>query len=219
MKNTSRRRMAWPLILLLAVLCSATVAAVHMMRTDGELPRLPKRCPSTEPGLSEAPSGETGSLILVQKSTRKLGLYVDGRLVERGARAGPACFDIALGGDPAGHKMARNDGRTPEGYYAIPWKRPDGLYGRALWIGYPSAEDAAVALADGRIEKAEHDRILAASEASSPVHGGPLGDSIEIHGGGAGNDWTLGCIGMEDEDMDWLYGLTVAGQTMIRIDP
>jgi len=38
-----------------------------------------------------------------------------------------------------------------------------------------------------------------------PPQSTPLGGSIRIHGGGAGEDWTLGCIAMNDTDIKDLY--------------
>jgi hypothetical protein len=39
-----------------------------------------------------------------------------------------------------------------------------------------------------------------------------IGGHIEIHGeGGRGNDWTDGCIALNNRDMDILYNLTAEG--------
>ena len=118
----------------------------------------------------------------------------------------------ALGREPAGHKLARGDERTPEGGYRIvgprgaqplPRLRPDRL---------PVAADADAALADGRITP----RGLRAHRRGAPAgrlppHDTPLGGDIGIHGEGGRwarrlqhLDWTFGCVAVTDADLDFL---------------
>ncbi len=139
------------------------------------------------------------TVLVVQKGDRKLGVYREGKLVEG------ACYPVALAmGYKAGHKQCRGDQRTPEGWQRIS-DRPWSSYYAALSVHYPDADDAARGLKEGLIDQAQHDEIVAAdTKGSLPPRNTRLGGDIVIHGGGGGADWTLGCVGMYDEDIDAL---------------
>ena len=187
-------------------------------------------CPSTlgEDVLAGSPGAET--LIVVWKSRYQLGFYRDGKIASTGkseeigteGRDIPACFDVALGFEPEGAKTTQGDGKTPEGWYWMSWKIPHGQtsFYKALYVNYPNAEDAALALGEGRIDQATHDRIASAASKHSTVTDSPLGGLIEIHGSGnSPRNWTLGCVALDNSDMDWLYDAAVSGKTAIRILP
>ena len=139
-------------------------------------------------------------VIVVDKSDRRIGFV-------RGA-AVVGCWAIGLGGaGDEGAKERRGDQRTPEGWYRTsdkPWSR---FYG-ALAITYPNADDARRGLAAGRITQLQHDALVAAERrGSSPSQSTVLGGDILVHGGGSGSDWTLGCIALDDADLDELRAL------------
>jgi hypothetical protein len=46
----------------------------------------------------------------------------------------------------------------------------------------------------------------------------PLGGAIGLHGGGTWRDWTLGCIALNDADIEILYLLLQIGYP-VRIEP
>ena len=50
---------------------------------------------------------------------------------------------------------------------------------------------------------------------SIPPQNTPLGSSIRIHGGGVGEDWTLGCIAMRDPDIVELYSMVKQGTDVL----
>jgi murein L,D-transpeptidase YafK len=130
--------------------------------------------------------------IVVNKSRREM-LLLSGDSVLRSYR-------IALGPNPAGHKVHEGDGRTPEGRYVIDWRNPRSRYHLSLHICYPN--------------KADIERARAAGVA-------PGGD-IMIHGqkdghGGEG-DWTQGCIAIANAEMDEVWALVSDG-TPIEIYP
>ena len=159
---------------------------------------------------------------MIWKSHYKLGFYESGQLAEQAGSGDPACFDAALGFEPEGHKTVRGDGKTPEGWYWVSWKIPQGKtsFYKALYVSYPNAEDAAAGLTTGRIDQATHDRIVRAAGKRSTVTDSKLGSLIEIHGEGSWpRNWTLGCVALDNPDMDWLYDATVSGRTAIRILP
>jgi uncharacterized protein YijF (DUF1287 family) len=141
--------------------------------------------------------------IKVWKHERKLFLF-KGESRER-------AFHVALSPDnPEGGKTKLGDRATPEGRFFIAEldATPDpNRYGaRSMRLSYPSAADARRGLANHLIDKATYLKIVQAVRAGEvpPQHTG-LGGSIRIHGGGGKRDWTLGCIGLDDEDAIALF--------------
>ena len=182
----------------------------------------PGACSPTLPDEIASDGRAVGDLIAIWKADYKLGFYRAGALVDRGGEAGPACFDVALGFAPRGHKTVRGDGKTPEGWYWVSWKIPLGRtsFYKALYVSYPNERDGAMALAEGRIDGATHDRIARAARNRSAITDSPLGSLIEIHGEGSWpRNWTLGCVALDNVDMDWLFDESVGGKTAIHILP
>jgi uncharacterized protein YijF (DUF1287 family) len=139
----------------------------------------------------------------VWKRERKL-MLVKGDAVVR-------TFRIALGGqNPVGPKVKRGDGATPEGRFfmaeldAAP--QTDRYGARSMRLSYPSVIDARRGLRDGLIDKRQYLEIVRAVRAGEvPPQHTALGGSIRIHGGGSARDWTLGCLGLDDEDAVALF--------------
>ena len=150
-------------------------------------------------------------LIVVKKKERKLHLYDEAKLVKT--------YDIGLGFAPVGDKEKQGDGKTPEGEFYIFTKNPKSNYYLSLGVSYPSIDDAARGLREKIISKKEHDAIVKAiNEKKTPLQNTKLGGEIYIHGGGAANDWTLGCVALANEDIKELFnGLTVG--TNVKIEP
>lgn len=129
--------------------------------------------------------------IVVDKSERRLSAYEGDRLVR--------AFEVSLGRNPVGDKVRQGDARTPEGIYPIVAHNPASSYHLSLRLGYPTPEQVAAA-EDAGID--------------------PGGD-IMIHGlpngmGGWGKahlsrDWTLGCIALTNDEIEWLYRFTPVG--------
>lgn len=134
-----------------------------------------------------------GTLIVVSKRARRLMLYDEGKSV--------ACYRVALGFAPEGHKTVQGDGRTPEGWYRTSDK-PWSSFENAIAIHYPNADDARAAEADGRVGKRTRDQIVGAIEAGKvPPQATKLGGAVLIHGGGSSFDWTLGCVALDDDEL------------------
>lgn len=134
------------------------------------------------------------------KSARELTLWQEERLMLR--------CPVALGRCPIGPKTREGDGCTPEGRYRICLIKEQGKYGRSLGLSYPSPEDGAKALAEGRIDSSTCQAIcLAHQQNRRPPWGSPLGGEIYLHEGGTASDWTQGCIALNPEDMDTLFPL------------
>ena len=134
--------------------------------------------------------------ILVDKSDHLMWVFRDGHELRK--------FRVALGKGGLAPKVKQGDGRVPEGRYTIAAHNPASAYHLSLRVGYPTAAQVAAA------RKAEID---------------PGGD-IMIHGlppavRSIGSrhilvDWTAGCIGVTDREMDWLFE-AVADGTPIEI--
>jgi murein L,D-transpeptidase YafK len=136
--------------------------------------------------------------IVVYKSKRIMELWI-GDIKLR-------TYKISLGRDPVGHKEREGDGKTPEGRYVLDFRKNDSVAYKALHISYPSAQDASKARAKGL----------------------KPGGAIMIHGNWNGYewagsflryfDWTNGCIGLTNAEMDEIWNL-VAWKTPIEIRP
>lgn len=123
--------------------------------------------------------------IVVLKSKRQMMVYEKGNILKT--------YKISLGYRPIGDKKYEGDSRTPEGCYIIYGKNPNSLCHKNLGISYPNENDIKEAKAMGR----------------NP------GGNIKIHGllNGRGylrkfhrwKDWTNGCIGVTDNEIDDLY--------------
>lgn len=169
-------------------------------------------CPPTVAELPDSPLYERGdarlqgTAIVVLKEARRIMVY-------RGSALLPdACWSMALASTYVpGHKQRQGDMRTPEGWYRTS-DRPWSSFYSAITVHYPRAADAKRGLEQGLITQAQHDAIVAADEAGrAPPMETRLGGQIVIHGGGGKRDWTLGCVGMEDAEIDGMRALLPAG--------
>lgn len=141
---------------------------------------------------------EKADLVIVSKTESRLYLESAGKRF--------ASFKVVFGGNPRGHKQQEGDERTPEGKYVLDYKKPNSEYYKAIHISYPNAQDRAAAKARG----------------ISP------GGQIMIHGQRNGLgwlapiaqlfNWTDGCIGLSDADMELVWQAVDAG-TPIEINP
>lgn len=160
---------------------TAALASLHPDRLDAADPRL-----------------QGSDLVVVRKSARRVMRYDQGLLAEG------ACWQTGLGFAPEGHKTVEGDGRTPEGFYTTSDKPWSQFYG-AIAVHYPNAEDAEAAHADGRISAATKRSILASlSQGEKPNQNTAMGGEILLHGGGGSSDWTLGCVALDNADLDTL---------------
>ncbi|MBF0556403.1 MAG: L,D-transpeptidase [Nitrospirae bacterium] len=122
-------------------------------------------------------------------------------------------------------KSKKFDRQTPEGVYYIARKNPVSRFGLdpqtnsalpSLQLSYPNSFDAWDGLRYGLISIEQYKRITAATlHMKLPPQDTPLGNLIMIHGGG-NDDWTAGCIALEDEDMKELLN-RVGPHTCVEI--
>ncbi|MGI9417846.1 MAG: L,D-transpeptidase family protein [Geminicoccaceae bacterium] len=134
-------------------------------------------------------------LVIVYKSDRLLHLKSGGNIVRS--------YDIALGGEPEGHKLSEGDGRTPEGVYTLDWRNASSQFHRSIHISYPR----------------EDDREAARRRGQSPgglimIHGLPNGRQAgEVNH--PRNDWTNGCLAVTNDEIDEIWSLVEDGTTII----
>jgi L,D-transpeptidase-like protein len=131
-------------------------------------------------------SARTGqTVILVDKLRREL-------LVYRGKEElATYAVDLGIGGMII--KVRAGDDATPEGRYRVTEVRGPNQtrYYKALMLNYPNAEDLA------RFKRMKRSGRLG--------RGDEVGSLIEIHGfGGRKQDWTKGCVALDNDDMDTL---------------
>ncbi len=140
------------------------------------------------------------SFIHVDKSDRKLTLFdVEKKPIKQ--------FKVALGTNPTGHKVQEGDGKTPEGLYSIIAHNPNSKYHLSLYISYPNQADRAFAKSLG-VEPG----------GDIVIHGRGKGTGWEISKFTAHGDWTLGCIAVTDEEIEYIFA-SVADGTPILIEP
>jgi L,D-transpeptidase-like protein len=123
--------------------------------------------------------------IIVDKLRRRL-------LLIRGDKE-VATYPVDLGIAGMASKTKAGDEATPEGRYRITEVRGPGQtrYYRALMLDYPNLEDRA--------------RFRRLQRSGKVPRQQEIGSLIEIHGkGGRGQDWTQGCVALENSDMDEL---------------
>jgi len=149
--------------------------------------------------------------IEVFKSKRELQCFDGERLIKS--------YRIALGTNPKPPKEREGDRRTPEGSYFICRKNPNSRFHLSLGISYPGPHDADRGVKAGLISEREHKAILEAHcTGNTPPWDTKLGGEIFIHGRGSKSDWTLGCIALDDSDIEELYRF-VPVRTPITIHP
>jgi hypothetical protein len=177
----------------------------------------PSASPAAREGL-EPPPCERIAAIEVSKRDRRLRASCEGgRVVE---------MTVALGRERVGDKRSAGDARTPEGHYRISGMPRPSRFHRFVPIDYPSLADAATARAEGRLSESDYRRIAAAHGVGEPPPSDTaLGGNLGFHGEGRrwrGDsrflDWTFGCLGLSDEDIDFLASRSAVG-TPVLIEP
>lgn len=140
--------------------------------------------------ISESKGG--GKVILVDKVAHILYVYQAGKAIRS--------YEVEFGPNWMAHKERSGDKATPEGNYHITAKKEGArtTYHKAMLLDYPNADDRA------QFALKKRQGILSRSTG--------IGNLIEIHGnGGRGFDWTSGCVGMRDRDIDDLFRLVSSG--------
>lgn len=133
----------------------------------------------------------TADRVLVDKSEGTMVLYSGEFMLGH--------YFVSFGANPEGHKQEEGDERTPEGLYALDFKKADSVFYKSIHISYPNEEDKKAAAARG----------------VNP------GGAIMIHGQRNGLgwlslitqrfNWTDGCIAVTNSEMDEIWARVPTG--------
>jgi murein L,D-transpeptidase YafK len=161
---------------------------------------------------------KNGLKILIDKSDQTLSLVYNGTSLKS--------YHAEFGEGRMKDKEVEGDKKTPEGTFYVCNKSvmnpPDHYLGsRWLGISYPTIEDADRGIQENLISKQTHDDIVNVfNNMGIPAQNTALGGNIGIHGGSIpsfGSNWTLGCIGLANADIEDFYDFISVG-TRITIE-
>jgi len=138
-------------------------------------------------------------LVTVVKSDRKMYLSNNGKILK--------IYNIALGGNPVGHKKVQGDQKTPEGYYRLDYLKQKSSFYKALHVSYPNTQDCCDARKAGK-----------SPGGSIMIHGQPNNLGLFKSWIEKRKDWTAGCIALLNSDMDEVLKFVKVG-TPIHIKP
>lgn len=150
--------------------------------------------------------------IFIDKSAHTLSLYLGGSWLKS--------YPMELGDGGLGDKQVQGDHKTPEGSFYIAEKsvlRPVDKFLGSRWlrISYPNLEDGERGIRQGLIDQPTSDAIKRAWENKSiPPQYTALGGGVGIHGGNSkeqGHNWTWGCIGLRDQDIEDFFDYVQVG--------
>ncbi|MFM8552852.1 MAG: murein L,D-transpeptidase family protein, partial [Nitrospiraceae bacterium] len=130
--------------------------------------------------------------IVISKADRRLFVHRNGTAV--------ASYPVSLGYNGILEKRYQGDGATPEGQYRVVRKRDKGdtKFYRALLLDYPNSQDRR--------------RFQQARAAGALPPKATIGGQIEIHGGNnRALSETLGCVHLENRQLDALFDLVEEG--------
>lgn len=113
---------------------------------------------------------------------------------------------VVFGTEPTGHKQARGDGRTPEGYYMLNYKNPNSNFYKSIHISYPNTKDRANAQ---RLGVNPGGDIMIHGQTNGWEWASPL---VQLF------SWTDGCIALSNRNMDRVWAAVDPG-TPIEIRP
>ncbi|MEO0473170.1 MAG: L,D-transpeptidase [Bacteroidota bacterium] len=139
--------------------------------------------------------------INIHKADRSLEIRTDSVVFMR--------FPIVLGLKPEGDKQMQGDRKTPEGRFKIRDLYPHDRWTYFIWLDYPTQESRR------RFAERKNNGQIPASAS--------IGGEIGIHGVPAGRDdliknrqdWTWGCISLNNTDIQTVYQLAHRGMEVV----
>lgn len=197
-------------------------AANQQKQLQAEVPAAPQKQPDRNKTLASILADRgianfgPGAKILVDKSEHTLSVLYNGTSLKT--------YHVELGDGGTGDKEVEGDHKTPEGTFYVTDKEtmdPADQYLGSRWLGvsYPAEEDAERGLQQGLIDKQTYDDIVSAfNNNGTPPQETTLGGNIGIHGGGgpeAGSDWTWGCVGLQNSDIEDFYNYINVGTPIV----
>ena len=153
--------------------------------------------------------------IVVDKSSHTLTLFTGDTVLKS--------YPVALGDGGPGAKQVQGDHKTPEGFFYIVDKtifNPADQFLGTRWmrLGYPNIEDAIRGIQQNIISPSEYQTVITAFvNKTTPPQFTELGGGVGIHGGdpGTDNDWTWGCVGLADQDIEDFFPYIDIGTPVI----
>ncbi len=164
-------------------------------------------------GLTE---GQLRLNLVIDKSDKLLTIYQNTTPLKS--------YHVELGDGGTGDKQIAGDHKTPEGTFYITQKlvlSPSDEYLGSRWmrLSYPNIEDATRGLSSGLINKSTYNSIYnAIINGKTPPQNTALGGGIGIHGGSTdslGADWTWGCTGLTNADVEDFYNYMYVGTKVV----
>ncbi|MFO0758383.1 MAG: L,D-transpeptidase [Byssovorax sp.] len=157
----------------------------------------------TLPSAAEAPTAPAADEIRIDKSDHTLVLRRGDQTIKR--------YKVAIGPGGPGPKRMEGDQVTPVGTYKVTG-RIKGLFHQFLVVSYPNDDDRA------RFADLKKRGIIPRDKR--------IGNGIGIHGTGHPDwngvhketDWTLGCIALDDAEIDEVARLVKDGTRIVITD-
>lgn len=153
--------------------------------------------------LLAASSPQKATRVVVKKNSHALLLYSGETVLKE--------YRVAIGPGGAGFKRREGDKVTPVGHYHVIMHQPSQFH-IFLRLDYPNAQD-----------RTRFGQLVASGELPKDAH---IGGDIGIHGAPAQTewkaihktvDWTLGCVAVDDAEIEEIAGLVPDG-TPVDID-
>ncbi len=154
--------------------------------------------------------------IVVDKSAHLLSIFSDDNWLKT--------YPVQLGDGGLGPKERQGDHQTPQGFFYIVEKsiltpNDEFLGSRWLRLGYPNSGDAIRGLTGKLIGPDDYQSITTAfANRATPPQYTVLGGGVGIHGGDRpelGPDWTWGCVGLTDQNVEEFFPYVNPGTPVI----
>ncbi len=147
-------------------------------------------------------SSRRATKIMVSKSGHEMKLYDSAGLI--------GTYTVSIGNGGTGPKLREGDRVTPVGNYHVTWKGPS-RFGTFMLLDYPNADD-----------RARFAKLKATGAISKNAR---IGGDVGIHGGGPVyakgdeiNDWTLGCVAVDDDQIKEVAPMVAPGTLVVIED-
>lgn len=157
---------------------------------------------SEESARASGASARRATKILVSKSGHEMKLYDGNELI--------GTYPVSIGPGGTGPKLREGDRVTPVGNYHVTWKGPS-RFGTFMLLDYPNADD-----------RARFAKLKASGALSKNAR---IGGDVGIHGGGPVygrgdeiQDWTLGCVAVDDEQIKEVAPMVAPGTLVVIAD-
>ena len=156
-------------------------------------------CPQGYTCRSQAVGPSPADKLLIEKARHKLHIVRGTNIVKS--------FTVALGSGGLEQKLFEGDRKTPEGRFAVSGRYPSKWH-TYLALDYP-----------GDADRARYEAAVKRGEAPPKVG---AGSAIAIHGHRADQpsklhkvaDWTLGCIALDNNEIDEIAAVAPKGTTV-----